>query len=160
MIIILMGVAGAGKTTVGELLATDLNWPYYEGDTFHPPQNVAKMALGVPLTDEDRRPWLRRLRRLIEETLEQGASAILGCSALKRAYRQQLCVDDEAVKFVYLKGSYELIEDRLEDRQGHYMKSDLLASQFEALEEPQNALEVDIDQTPEAIVEEIKRTLL
>ena len=159
MILILMGVAGSGKTTIGQLLAADLGWPFYDGDDFHPPENINKMRNGWPLTDEDRRAWLAALRRLIDGLLHEHASAIIACSALKQAYRERLQGKDIDIRFVYLKGSYELIHQRLQARQGHFMQADLLASQYEALEEPGEALTVDIAAAPTAIIACIKKAL-
>ena len=126
MVIILMGVSGSGKTTIGRRLADELGWKFYDGDDYHPRANVEKMARGVPLDDDDRAPWLESLRDLIRSCLARGESAVLACSALKRSYRQHLLID-ESVKLVYLKGDYELIEDRLEGRRGHFMKPEMLA---------------------------------
>lgn len=159
MVILVMGVSGSGKTTVGTMLAADLGWPYYDADDFHPPANVAKMARGEPLTDADRAPWLDALRRLIEAWLATGESAILGCSALKDTYRDRLLDDHPAVHVVYLKGDFATIQKRMSYRQGHFMKAAMLESQFAALEEPEGALVVDIRQTPEEIVAAIKRGL-
>ena len=159
MFIILMGVSGWGKTTVGKKLANALDLPYYEGDAFHPQENVEKMASGIPLTDEDRAGWLEKLSELIHARLQEGASGILSCSALKEKYREMLRVYQDQVRFIYLKGTYQLILTRMEDRKGHYMPSDLLKSQFDALEEPENVLTIDIDQSPDAIVEEALKYL-
>jgi len=155
MVIVLMGVAGSGKTTIGRGLADELGWKFYDGDDFHPRANVEKMARGVPLDDEDRAPWLESLRDLIRSCLVRGEGAVLACSALKRSYREYLLID-EAVKLVYLKGDYELIEERLEGRRGHYMKPKMLDSQFAALEEPERGLTVDISLPPEKIIETIR----
>jgi gluconokinase len=154
MIILLMGVSGSGKTTVGEKLAERLGFEFRDADDFHPPENVAKMHGGVPLDDHDRAPWLENLRGLIETNLRERRGTILACSALKRKYRDFLRIDD-AVRFVHLKGDYRLIEKRLEQRVGHFMNSALLQSQFDALEEPKNALTVEIDAEPNEIVEKI-----
>lgn len=154
MFIVLMGVSGCGKTTVGKKLAKALDIPYYEGDAFHPQENVEKMASGIPLTDEDRAGWLGKLSDLIRARLQAGESGILSCSALKEKYREKLWVDQGQVRFIYLQGTYHLILRRLEDRKGHYMPRDLLKSQFDALEEPENVLTIDIDQPPDAIVNE------
>jgi gluconokinase len=154
MIVIVMGVAGSGKSTIGQLLAQRLGWPFYDGDDFHPPANVEKMRAGIPLTDEDRSDWLSALAALMTEQLRQDQSAVIACSALKQVYRTRLG-SDNAVRFVYLRGSYDLIEARLRERTGHYMPPDLLASQFAALEEPQDALVVDVHQLPDQIVTEI-----
>ena len=158
MVVVLMGVAGAGKTTVGRLLAGELGWKFYDADDFHPPANVEKMRGGVPLTDEDRKPWLEALRSLVASCLERGGRAVLACSALKEEYRERLLVD-ERVRVVYLKGDYSLIEERLKNRRGHFMKPGMLDSQFDALEEPRHALQVEVDAPPEEIVETIKDRL-
>jgi gluconokinase len=162
MVVILMGVSGAGKTFIGERLAAELGWSFYEGDDYHPPSNVEKMSRGVALTDADRAPWLDALHELIGKLLARDEPAILTCSALKRVYRDRLVDDDDGGRIVYLRGSYNLIRQRLESRKGHFMKADLLASQFRALEEPEadeNVLTVEISQRPEMIVEAIKREL-
>ena len=155
MVIVLMGVSGSGKTTIGRGLADALGWKFYDGDDFHPRANVAKMARGEPLDDDDRAPWLESLRDLIRSCLARGESAVLACSALKRSYREYLLID-ENVGLVYLKGDYELIEERLEGRRGHYMKPKMLDSQFAALEEPERGLTVDISLPPEKIIETIR----
>ena len=154
-----MGVAGAGKTTIGKLLAADLGWPFYEGDDFHPQANVEKMNRGLPLNDKDREPWLDTLQKLINRLTHGGEPAILACSALKRAYREHLRRDNQAAQFVYLKGEYHLIRKRLEERKGHFMSAGMLESQFRTLEEPERALVVDIYPEPEAVVGSIKREL-
>ncbi len=154
-IIVIMGVAGAGKTTIGELLAARLGWTYHDADAFHPPANVVKMRNGMPLTDEDRAPWLARLNELAKSASGAGQSIIIGCSALKARYREQLAADIDAMRFVFLKGSQDLIAQRLAARRGHFMPPGLLDSQFAALEEPADAIVVSIDRTPAAIVEEI-----
>jgi len=157
--LILFGVTGAGKTTIGLLLSSELGWPFYDADDFHPAANVEKMRQGIPLTDEDRRPWLESLRALIQSSLTDGKPGILACSALKETYRQYLHVGDE-VRYVYLRGEYNLIQRRLEGRVGHYMNPALLRSQFKALEEPHHGeLVVDIDQVPAAITREIRERL-
>ncbi len=157
--IILFGVTGAGKTTIGLLLSSELGWPFYDADDFHPAANVEKMRQGIPLTDEDRKPWLESLHNLISTSLHDGKPGILACSALKETYRQYLHVSDE-VQYVYLRGEYRLIQDRLESRLGHYMNPALLKSQFETLEEPHDGeLVVSVDQTPAAITAEIRRRL-
>lgn len=149
-----MGVAGSGKTTIGVNLADALSWKFEDADSFHPSANVEKMSLGIALTDEDRRPWLQSLADSIRDHLKQNQSMVLACSALKDSYRQILHVDDQ-VYFVYLKGSFELFEKRLGARQGHFMKSQMLESQFETLEEPHGALIVDASESPTQIVEAI-----
>jgi gluconokinase len=156
MILILMGVAGSGKTTIGQMLAKELSWPFYDGDDFHPPANIDKMSRGVALTDDDRVTWLASLRQLIARLLSKRQSAIITCSALKQSYRQDLKKHDDNVQFVYLKGDRDLIRQRLEQRSGHFMKANLLASQFEALEEPEGVLTVDAANTPQAIIAAIR----
>jgi len=159
MIIILMGVSGSGKTTIGARLAQALGWPFYDGDQFHPPANIAKMQQGIPLTDADRWPWLHALRAHIETCIHQGVSAVLACSALRQAYREHLSIDEAEVRLVYLKGNYDLIRKRLAQRRGHFMPPGLLASQFAALEEPEEGVVVDIVHPPDTIVELIREQL-
>jgi gluconokinase len=159
MIVVLMGVSGCGKTTVGELLARQLGWRFLDADDHHPPENVEKMRAGTPLTDTDRWPWLDRLNRLLRERQAAGEHVILGCSALRQAYRERLARDLNEVRWVYLKGSFELIASRLAARQHRYMPSTLLHSQFETLEEPADALTVDIDDPPEALARRIAEAL-
>ena len=163
MIAIIFGVSGAGKTTVGELLARELRWCFIEADDFHPAANVEKMRSGHPLTDEDRFPWLDCLRKQIEQVLSHGENAVLACSALKRAYRDRLRVSEE-VKVVFLRGDYAFVERQVRKRKrhGHFINAALLQSQFDDLEEPQpdeNALMVGLGRTPQAIVEEIQARL-
>jgi gluconokinase len=158
MVIILMGVTGSGKTTIGRLLSQQLGWKYYDADDFHSAANVEKMRNGIPLNDEDRRPWLESLRDLIRKSLELDENIVLACSALKESYRD-LLVLNERVRLVYLKGNYELIRKRLNERQGHYMNPKLLDSQFETLEEPTDALCVDVSPPPEEIVKTIRQQL-
>jgi len=155
MFIVLMGVSGCGKTTIGERLASKLSTPYFEGDAFHPPSNVVKMSNGIPLNDEDRKSWLTVLTKLIAKNLKMGEEAVLGCSALKEKYRDQLRIDPEKVLFIYLKGNYDQILSRIKQRQDHYMPSNLLRSQFKDLEEPVDVFTVNIDQTPGEIISEI-----
>src|ERR1051326_1544125 len=155
MVIILMGVAGSGKTTVGRELAGELGWKVYDADDFHPRSKVEKMSRGGPLDDADRAPWLERLRELIESCLARGENAVLACSALKESYRRTLVVDDR-VKLVYLKGDRELLLERLSERHGHFMKPEMLESQLATIEEPRHALSVDINETPEEIAAKIR----
>lgn len=157
--IIVMGVSGCGKTSVGNGLSDALGWPFYDGDNFHPQANIDKMAQGFPLNDDDRQPWLERLHTLIVENLDDDRSLIVACSALKAKYRQTLRGNREAVKFVHLSGSFELIYSRMQQRSGHYMKAEMLRSQFADLELPRNALTVSIDQPVGAIVTEIIENL-
>ena len=162
MVIILMGVSGAGKTTVGNRLARDLGWEFFDGDAFHPADNLDKMVEGIPLTDEDRWPWLRALHDFIHERLMVGAPAVVACSALKATYRDTLLDGNEGAYLVYLKGSYDLIRSRLKARTGHFFDAELLDSQFEALEEPDpdEVLTVDIGRPPDEVVEVIKQALV
>ena len=161
MIVIIFGVSGAGKTTVGKLLARELGWRFLEADDFHPAANIEKMRNGHLLTDEDRWPWLERLRQQIERSLAAGENAILACSALKRAYRDRARVSDE-VKFMFLRGDYALVEKQLRSRHRHFMNANLLQSQFDDLEEPQpdeDVLTIELRRPPEEIVERIKAKL-
>lgn len=155
MVIVLIGPMGCGKTTIGELLSQKLQWPFYDGDDFHPLANVEKMRKGIPLVDEDRQPWLEKLRNEISHRVRVKKNAIFACSALKRSYREMLAIDQDQVKSVYLKGSYELIRDRLMRRNHPYMNNDLLKSQMGTLEEPEDGLNVDISIPPEDIVKQI-----
>jgi gluconokinase len=157
--VIVMGVAGCGKTTVGELLAKRLAWNFYDADAFHPAENIAKMANGTPLNDSDRAPWLVALHTLISTSLKENRPGILACSALKESYRQQLLEGNEGVQIVYLKGSYNLIWSRISLRKDHYMKPQMLQSQFEALEEPRNALTFDVSLSVAEIVQEIVKRI-
>lgn len=159
MIVLVMGVAGSGKTTVGRRLAEALSWSYIEGDDLHPPANREKMAAGIPLTDADRLPWLLKLRARIEHALTTGENAVVACSALKASYREVLAGGLEEVRFVHLAGSPELIRERLAERPGHFMKAGMLDSQLAALEPPADAVEVDVARTPDEIVAEIRTRL-
>ena len=135
MIVVVCGVAGVGKTTVGQLLAEELSWEFYDADDFHPVGSIDKMRRGIPLTDEDRGPWLERLRQLIESCINAEVNAVLTCSALKKAYRDRLRVSDD-VKFVFLRGSRARIAAQLQERRGHFVDPAILDSQFDDLEEP------------------------
>ncbi len=154
MIVIVMGVVGAGKTTVGRLLAQQLGWEFADADDYHPPGNIDKMSRGIPLKDEDRFPWLQRLRSEIGKWRARGRSGVLACSALKRRYRDQLNIGPD-VKFVYLRGSPDLIAERLRSRQRHFADTKILASQFADLEEPESAVCVDVSKPAEVIAAEI-----
>jgi len=154
MIIIVMGVAGSGKTTVGRLLAESTGFQFLDGDTLHSPANLAKMSAGLPLTDSDRAPWLSAVRGRIVDTATHQQNLVVACSALKEAYRALLAAG-VPVTWIYLKGRPDVVRARLQRRTGHFMKAELSSSQFEALEEPTNAIVVDASQPPEAIVEEI-----
>lgn len=150
---VVMGVSGCGKTTIGQALAAHLDCPFYDGDDFHSPQNVAKMASGIPLDDEDRAPWLASLAELIQEHLQRGQTAVLASSALKKRYRDQLHVSD-AVRFIFLDGDFDLIWGRMQERADHYMKAEMLRSQFAALEPPAQteALRIAVDRPVAEIV--------
>jgi len=152
---IVMGVSGCGKSSVGQSLAQFLGWDFYDADDFHPPENVAKMASGIPLDDSDRAPWLASLNELISSSLKADKPGVLACSALKERYRKQLTNGNSGVQIVYLKGSYDLIWSRMEKRTDHYMKPQMLKSQFETLEEPSNALTIDVSLPLDDIVQEI-----
>lgn len=159
MVLVLMGVSGAGKTTVGRMLADTLGWEFCDADDLHSETNKKKMAAGIALTDADRAPWLTSITNLVATTLARDANLILACSALKRAYRDRIALDPDRVKIVYLRGSRELIGSRIAHRRSHFMNKNLLGSQFETLEEPRDAIVVDIAATPESIVGEIRRKL-
>lgn len=139
-----MGVAGSGKTTVGKALAEKLGWDFFDADNFHPPENIAKMAAGIPLTDSDRTPWLAALSDLLFATLKAERHPLLACSALKESYRAQLLEGKVGIEVIYLKGNYDLLWSRLAARQGHFMKPEMLKSQFVTLEEPKDALTLDV----------------
>ena len=158
MIILVMGVTGSGKTTVGKALAESVHWQFADADDFHSPANISKMRAGIPLDDADRVPWLAALRMQIDNWLRAGTNAVLACSALKQAYREQLVASSE-VRVVYLRGSRELIAKRLKERHGHYMDPNLLPSQFATLEEPRDALAVDVDASVDEIVGRIRTVL-
>ncbi len=150
-----MGVSGAGKTAVGERLAMRLGWPFVDADDLHPPSNIRKMTAGVPLTDEDRQPWLQSIRDIIVEHTSSGRSAVVACSALKRDYRRLLLSGQPDTMLVYLRGTPAVYERRLERRRDHFFDPNLLASQLETIEEPTNALVVDVDGELEAIVDAV-----
>jgi gluconokinase len=158
-ILVLMGVAGAGKTTVGQLLSKELGWPYFEGDDFHSVRNIEKMSDEVPLTDADRLPWLRNIRNKIDELINKNQSAVIACSALKKEYRDILSAGTDKVRFIYLKADRELIKTRLEERRNHFMKAQMLESQFEILQEPAGALTIDASLQPAKIIQLIKKSL-
>ena len=154
-ILVVMGVAGSGKTTIAAVLAEHLGWRLLEGDTFHPPANVAKMAAGTPLTDDDRWPWLRAIAAEIDAIRATDQAAVVACSALKKAYRDVLIGDRHDVRLVYLCGDRNLIGERLAARKGHFMPAALLDSQFATLEEPgpdETPIVVSVDADPDTIV--------
>jgi gluconokinase len=155
VVLVIMGVSGSGKTTLGMRVAKTLAWEFADGDNFHSAANIEKMAHGIALTDEDRAPWLAALRRLIEEWLAAGKGGVLACSALKAGYRDELKVNSQVV-FIYLKASPELLRKRLRARSGHYMKAGMLESQLETLEEPKDAIVVDVS----GPIEQTVRTIL
>jgi gluconokinase len=160
MVIVLFGVSGAGKTTLGRDLAEELGWQFYDGDDFHPDANIAKMRQRIPLADADRQPWLEKLRALIGQCINTGENAVLACSALKEAYRRLLAIDRHQVKLVYLKGDYQLMRARLKKRRGHFMNPGLLESQFATLEEPRgDVVVIAVDQSPVEIVKQIRKAL-
>jgi gluconokinase len=158
VVIMFMGVSGSGKTTVGLKLADELGWNFRDADDFHPPANVAKMSTGQPLDDADRAPWLAAIRTHVATLLERGENGIVTCSALKEAYRAAAIPDRDRVKLVHLAGDFDLILDRMQQRE-HFMKPAMLKSQFETLEPPRDALTVDIARTPDQVVAEIRRLL-
>ena len=155
MIVIVMGVSGSGKTTIGRALAKRLNVPFYDADDFHPASNVEKMSSGVPLTDKDREPWLKTLSR----KLASSGGTVLACSALKERYRTTLSAQVKSIQWVYLKGTKETILKRMKERKGHYMKASMLDSQFDALEEPGYGIHASIDQDPNEVVTEVYKKL-
>lgn len=154
-----MGVTGAGKTTIGRALATSLGWEFHDGDDLHSEANKRKMHRGIALDDADRAPWLSAILKLIEAMLSEGRNGVVACSALKKSYRDELVVDQNLVKVVYLKVSEQLIAERLRNRVGHFMNPGLLQSQFDTLEEPADAIVVDASMAPEAVVNAIRARL-
>jgi gluconokinase len=162
MVLVIMGVSGSGKTTVGKLLAERLGWHYQEGDALHPPENVAKMSAGTPLSDADRTPWLRLIANRIDAWRSRGEAGVITCSALKRAYRDIIIGERPDVRLVHLKGSRDLIGQRMAARKGHFMPTALLDNQFATLQEPsaaERAIVVDVGGAPTELVDEILRRL-
>lgn len=158
-VVIVMGVSGSGKTTIGQALASALHWSFSDADDFHNPASVEKMKNGIPLTDEDREPWLRNLRAAIERWRRDESGHILACSALKGSYREILGQNDPDVKFVYLQGPFDLISQRLRERKSHFFNPALLRSQFDALENPSDALVIDASKDPHDIINAILGTI-
>ena len=150
-----MGVSGSGKTTLGQALAQKLGWDFFDADDFHPPENIAKMTAGIPLSDSDRVPWLTSLHEILLSTLEANRHPVLACSALKEKYRAQLLDDVDGIEIIYLKGNYELIWSRMSTRVGHYMKPEMLKSQFNALEESKDAFALDVSMSLEDMIDKI-----
>lgn len=150
-----MGVAGSGKSTLGRTLAEELGWDFFDADDFHSMENIVKMAAGIPLDDADRMPWLMALNHKLVSTLDENRHPVLACSALKQSYRDVLLDAADGIAVLYLKGSYDLIWSRIAAREGHYMKPNMLQSQFAALEEPQDALVVDISLPLEAMLDTV-----
>jgi gluconokinase len=159
MIVVMMGVSGVGKTTLGELLARKTGWQFHDADSFHSAANIDKMRNGIPLTDEDRWPWLDALNGVLQQAQARGESAILACSALKQRYRDRLSSGLRDVRLVYLTGDFDLVESRLHARKGHYMTAQLLQSQFAALEPPDGAIVLDVSAPPEALLQTIESHL-
>jgi gluconokinase len=153
-----MGPTGAGKTTIGTLLASQLGWQFADADSFHPPANIEKMSRGIPLADADRLPWLAAIRNAEVQWLASKQNVVLACSALKQAYREELNVSS-AVKIIYLKGDYALFAERIHERRGHFAGEEILAGQFRDLEEPHDAIIIDARLTPSEIVSEIRKQL-
>ena len=158
MIVVLMGVSGSGKTAIGEILSEKLGWPLLDADQFHSAASIEKMSNGIPLEDADRWPWLERMNAALREREARAESVLLACSALKQVYRDRLANGLAHLRWVYLKGGFELIRQRLEARKGHYMKAEMVKSQFEALEAPTAALTLDTRLSPDKILAEIRRT--
>lgn len=154
VIVVVMGVAGSGKTTLGAMLADAVHCPFLDGDSLHPAANIDKMSRGVPLTSADRAPWLRAIRARLLDAFRRGQRLIVACSALEQSSRT-LLAEELPITWVYLKGPADLFWSRLQHRTGHYMKADMLQSQFEALEEPSDAILVDAAQSPEAIARQV-----
>jgi gluconokinase len=158
LIVVVMGVTGAGKTTVGSLLSAQLGWEFADADAFHPKANVEKMSHGIALTDADRAPWLAAMRSAIQRWLSEKRNAVLACSALKRSYRRELLISPD-VRLVYLRGDYDSVANQLRLRHGHFATESILADQFATLEEPEDAIVVDVGRDSAAMVAEIRAQL-
>jgi gluconokinase len=159
LVVVLMGVSGSGKTTIGTMLARELGWEFHDGDELHPETNRRKMHAGIPLTDEDRRPWLVAIHDLIARCISDGARAIVACSALKQSYRDMIVVDPTTVRLVFLNAPRTLIAERLRKRTGHFFDPALLGSQFDTLEEPSDAIEIDASPAPKEVCRAIRTRL-
>lgn len=159
MIIIIMGVSGSGKSTIGKLLAESLHWQFSDADSFHSPENIEKMRGGIPLSDADRTPWLQDLQAAIKNWLQVNQNVVLACSALRASYRELLVGNSDRIQVVYLQGSFDILNQRLQARQNHFMTAKLLKSQFDTLEEPSDAIRIDISQPPITVVEQIRESL-
>ena len=154
-----MGVAGSGKTTIGKLLSEAVGWKFFDGDNFHPQENIERMRRGTALTDTDREVWLDRLHELVRGLNERGESAILAFSALRKAYRERVTNDIEGLQFLFLNGDPALLKQRIKDRKGHYFGAELLESQFETLEEPEGIPTVDVTGKPKEVVSRVRKVL-
>jgi len=152
---LIMGVSGSGKTTVGKALAQKLEWDFFDADDFHPAENITKMASGIPLSESDRAPWLASLHNLLSSILKSNRHPVLACSALKEEYRAELLDGMDGIEVIYLKGNYDLISSRMSARENHYMRPEMLRSQFATLEEPQNALVLDVSASVEELIDKI-----
>lgn len=159
MIVVVMGVSGSGKSTIGKMLAASLNWEFSDADTFHSVANIEKMSHGIPLSDVDRMPWLEKLRSAIAQWLLEDKNVVLACSALKLSYRQILWQDSQRMRLVYIKSSFDLLQKRLQQRQNHFMAVNLLQSQFDILEEPEDSIQVDATQSATISVQQIREKL-
>jgi gluconokinase len=152
---LIMGVSGSGKTTLGKALAQKLGWDFFDADDFHPPGNIAKMTAGIPLSDSDRAPWLASVHDQLLSTQKARHHPVLACSALKDKYRAQLLEGLDGIAIIYLKGSHDLIFSRISIREGHYMKPEMLRSQFDVLEEPKDAVVLDVGMSLEEMIDTI-----
>ncbi len=155
-VLIIGGVSGTGKTTIGQRLASDIGWDFYDGDDFHPQANIDKMSSGIPLTDEDRLPWLDKLKSLMQDAIINHKPMILACSALKEDYRKRLLFNDELVQMVFLLAKFDAINQRMQQREDHYFKAEMLQSQFDALEIPEDLLVIDASRPLESILIDLK----